>query len=811
MTSFFSRHQLHFIAVGVFLLVSFLYFLPTFSGKSHKEEDVRQSKLTMVEAEEYYEKEGKPVGWTNRIFSGMPTDLIFIGPQSSLLSYFSYLTPFRSTSLPFQNMIVLFVGFYLFLLCLKLDPLLSLFGALAYGFLTFTFSSVEAAHWNKVVVMGLMPATIGGFYLMSKERFLSGFVVFTYHFALQIHYFHYQITYYSGLMLLVFGLYYVAVFIKKRQIRSAIILVVLSLLGSGMGVAANLQKLKVTQDYAKFTMRGGSALKGDGSSEGKGGLEQGYAFDWSYGIGETFTLLVPGIYGGSSQEPITKRSPIYKTYQQPQVLASKWPLYHGSMPMTSGPVYFGAIIMFFFVLSFFWVKSDIRWPLYIITVLSLVLSWGKNLPGINEFLFHNLPYYNKFRTPMMAMSMAQVSVLTLAILSMKAIFSSPISKKIWKEKVLPSFYAVGGLLLLIMLLGSAFIDTSSFSDSRVLRDDMIPIVKEGRNHLIFSDSLRSLLFISAGIGILWGYMAGSIKKQLSILSLCSLMVIDLVGVDMRYLTWDDFKFNTGIYEKPLADAADNDILKDADPHYRVLDLTVSPFNSNDPAVFHKLIGGYHAAKLSRYQDFIDSFIIQKGRPNEKALDMLNCKYLIVPDKTEKFRQSVLRPTALGNAWFVHHIVTALSDRDEMDSLKEIDPATTAVINIQNHDVPQKFSEDIHLEDSNAYIKLLSYHPDTMRYSYQTDYQRFVVFSEVHYPHWKAFVNGEEMPLFRVNYNLRGMLLPPGEGDIEMIYDYSPADVLATPTRWVSLLVILLIVGWIGWMVFTDYKKQPALS
>lgn len=809
MNAFFQKYKLHFIAIGSFLLVSYIYFLPTFNGKTYRMEDVRQSKLSTTEAIEYYEKEGTPVGWTNQIFSGMPADLIFTGPSPNFYEQTSYLFFAQKASYPFQNLFLCFVGFYIFLLCLRIDPLLALFGSLAYGFMTFTFSSLEAAHINKVFVIALMPAVVGGLYLIAKEKYLSGFIVFTYNFAIQTLYFHYQITYYTVIILFVVGIYYFVKHLINKNFKAALLLGILALVGGGLGVVSNLQRLVTIQEYSKSTMRGGSALSEHNPDEAHDGLERDYAFSWSYGVGETFTLLVPRLYGGSSAEGITKNSPIYKAYNNPQILEQKLPLYHGSMPSTSGPVYFGAIIIFLFVLSFKLVKSDFKWVLYTITAISLMLSWGKNFPALNYFLFDHLPFYNKFRTPMMALSIAQVSVIALAIMTLSELFNTKINKEFFKKKILPAFYIVGGLLVFIMFFGSSMVGTTGVNDQKYLGDDynVLKAVQDTRSYYVWTDSLRSLMYIAGALLVMWLFTTEKIKKQGAILLIGSLMVIDLVGVDMRYLTWSDFKYPITTFEKPQPDQVDLEIMKDADPYYRVIDIS-NPFNSNDAAAFHKLVGGYHAAKLSRYQDLIDEYFVPENT-REKALDMLNCKYILGYNQENNQRIFQKRETAFGNAWFVNSIVTTLSDREEMDSLKKIDPAKQAVINISNQKL--QVSEDISMEDSEESISLYSYHPDTLRYTYNSKFQRFVVFSEVFYDHWKLFVNGRETPIYKVNYILRGAVLPPGKGDIEMVYTYNPARVFFAETRYSSLFVILMTFVWAGWGIFKGYKSVSKKS
>lgn len=796
----------HALFVGLMIAIATFYFLPTFNGKTHGMEDVRQSMLTMLEAKSYEAKEGEAPGWTNQLFGGMPNDLVYQGTGvPNVLYYLTYNSLFASTtSYPFQNLLLCFIGFYVFLLCFNLKPEIAFFGALAYGFMSFTFSSIEAAHINKVFAMAIIPPVLGGLYLMAKGKLWSGFVVFSYHLSLQIFYFHYQITYYTALLLAVFGLFYLVKNVLDKQYKTAIMMVVLGIAGSGLAAVSNLQRLVTTETYSKYTMRGGSPLKSEEVNASKG-LEKEYAFSWSYGMGESFTVLIPGLYGGSSREMVTTNSPLYKKYNNDQILTQGWPLYHGAMPSTSGPVYFGAIVLFLFLLGLRIVKSDIKWPLLIATILSFMLAWGKHFPSLNYFLFDNLPFYNKFRTPMMALSIAQVSVLTLALLALATLFQTSLDKNFFKKQVLPVFYGLGGFLVFTMVFGATLFGTSAENDSRIFGDNvpLLQAVQESRAHLILVDSFRSLLFVCLAVLFVWLLSNQKIKSNLALWLIGGFMVIDLVGVDMRYLTWSDFNQDEQSLEMPVADQVDLDILRDADPHYRVMDMSRDPFNTNDAGAFHKLVGGYHAAKLSRYQDLISEYIVPTDT-REKALDMLNCKY-IMGTNNEGRRLSQKRESALGNAWFVKDVITTLSEREEMDSLKAIDPATQAVINISNQKL--SVSEDIALEDENASIQLTIYHPDTLRYTYESPYQRFVVFSEVHYPFWKLYFNGEELPLYKVNYTLRGAILPPGKGDIEMIYTYKPAKVHLAETRISSLLVLALALAWALSQAFKLYKKS----
>lgn len=783
----------HFLAVLLFVGVGFLFYLQNFKGYTHREEDVTQGLLKATEIVKYKEKEGQVPGWTNSIFSGMPTTLIYGKENYNMVPLYSYLTPFEGTSYPFKILILSFFGFYLLTCSFKIKPLFGALAALAYGFATYSISSVEAAHYTKVLAMALMPALIASLQWLFNGRYLFGGVLLAFNLALQIYYFHYQITFYSIICLLAFGIYYLYEDIKNKRIKNALIATVISIAAVATGVLSNSAKIKETSHFAENTMRGGNDMtKADPNNKqketGSAGLDRTYAFKWSYSMGETFTLLIPNFYGGSVNEKISEDSDLANA-----IGSDHAPTYHGGLGgegniSTSGPIYVGAIIVFLFVLGIIIVKSPVKWVLVSLTLISFILGWGRNFEIVNNFLFDHLPYFNKFRTPMMAFCIAQVTMPLLGFLAIKELYdnwqtgknnakkspeavknSAGSDQEIWKN-VLLSFYIVGGFCLLMALAGPNIMDMSGpidkelksayFSDPSQAAnwEGFHTALNDERGSLLRGDAFRSFLFIGLAFGLLWAWYTKKVSKQLAVGIIGAFAAIDLIGVDWRYLGWDKFTHEKGELVKPEPGPTDLQIMADKDPHYRVFDLSGDPFNNNNGAAFHKMIGGYDPAKLSRYQDLISELIADNFQ-RDKALDMLNCKYVIGMDSANR-KGVIPRMTNNGNAWFVSNLVSAQNALKEMDTLKGINPKATATFN-NEFQGNAGLAPGTYTVDSAATTKLLSYHPDTLKYEVSNNNKGYLVFSEIYYDDWKVLVDGKEAKLNKVNYTLRGLELPAG--------------------------------------------------
>jgi hypothetical protein len=792
--------------IALFIFVGMAYFWPNFEHKNHSESDMSQHKTATTEIDKYREKDGKNPNWTNAIFSGMPTQIMVGKTSKSVIVKLNYLTPFESwTKYPFEIILLNMLGFYILLLCFGVDKWLAAGGAIAYSLATYSISSIEAAHYTKVLAMGMMPAVIGGFYLLIQKKYLMGLFVLAFHFAIQSHFVHYQITYYTMLSILVFGLGFAVHAVKAKEFKHLMLVILLSLTGFSLGLVTDLGQLRSTYSYSAQSMRGGSELADSnptepnkqGNTVTKNGLDIEYAFRWSYGISESFTALIPGFSGGSNQEKTSKRSAMYKhllangvpAADANRIVTQGLPLYHGSMPMTSGPVYFGAILIFLFVLGTIIIKDWIKWPLIALVVFSFFLAWGRHLGFLNNFLFEYLPMYNKFRTPMMSLSIAQVALPLMGLLAFHRLLVDPrpFTKKMENLKL--AFYITGGIVVVFGILFSFFYDFAAEGDKQITQTVITDGLMLQRESMLRFDAFRSLVFISLCFGLIWALFKKKIEKPAFYAAFIVLMVLDLGGIAKRYLPWEEFKYKDSLVDADMEPtASDKMILQDKDLHYRVFDLARDPFNDNTSAKFHKLIGGYSPAKMSRYQDLISN---QIAKNNEKVLDMLNCKYIIGRNKETEQELSQMRPTAYGNAWFVSDLKWVRSPKQEMDALTSLDPRTTAVAD-------KKFEKALRWKqvpppDSLDEIKLLSYHPDTMIYESNSKNGGLAVFSEIYYqPGWQAFIDDMPFDHGRVNYVLRAMQLPSGKHRVKFIWEDKEAKTDHTVELTSSIAIVLLL-------------------
>lgn len=813
----------HALVLLAFFLVGYVYYIRTFNGYSHKEDDVTQGLLKGTELVKYTDKDGEFPGWTNAIFSGMPSTMIKGKPSGNQVKSYNYLTPFSHTAYPFQILFLSFIGFYLLMSAFKVKPLYGALAAIAYGFASYSISSVEAAHYTKVLAMALMPAILASLHWLFSGKYLSGGITLAFNMALQVYYFHYQITFYTIICLLVMGVYYLVKLVQEKQIKQLIIASLISILAVGAGVGANITKIKSTSKFADNTMRGGNDMAKVGEHKtdtktGQNGLERDYAFDWSYGKAETFTLLIPNFYGGSSSEKLTTKSKFFEATQNEEALAQGLPMYHGDLTFTSGPIYIGSIIIFLFVLGMIIVKDRVKWALLTLTVFSFILGWGKHFAVINDFLFDHLPYFNKFRTPMMAFCIAQVTMPLVGFLGLKQLYDT------WKDQkananvkgavpkaaadttvktewdmVKIAYYVVGGFCLLMAVAGPSFMDLGGVVDEQLKKGgngNLISVLKEDRGSMLQSDAFRSFIFISLAFGLLWAWYTKKAQRTLAIGLIGVLGAVDLIGVDWRYLSWDEFTFEKGTVTDRVPDLADKQILSDPDIHYRVFDLTNDPFNDNEGAAFHKMIGGYDPAKLSRYQDVISNLFAQEAY-REKGLDMLNCKYMIGLDSGNR-RGVIPRTTMNGNAWFVQNLSTAKNAADEMELLKKSDPKTQATFN-SDFEQNKTLSAASFVLDSSSSAKLNSYHPDTMVYTVNNANNGYLVFSEIWYDNWRVEIDGKPAQLNKVDYTLRGLAVPAGQHTIKMVFDKgkNTTDYIEKYLSLAILLGMLLMIGlWI---------------
>lgn len=817
-----KKTLIHLGIVVLFFIISAVYFSPAFQGKVIQQGDTMKFNAMINEARQFHEATGNYANWNSAMFSGMPAYQIGMAePRSDIF------TPVRSilTLTPFDlqlNVGILFlylVAFYACLAMMGISPLLSLLGAVAFGLGSYNIIIIEAGHITKAYAISMMAPILVGMLLTLRKKYLLGGILFSFALGLQIAFNHIQITYYTAIAGVVLGITYAVYAIKDKWIKQFLTAVCVLLLGCAMALTINSRHLFVNQQYAEYTMRGGSEISvtpedlyKDGepkSIAGKtSGLDIDYAYSWSYGKGETFTLLVPGMYGGGSGETVSKDSEFYKNFRQTQA-----PLYWGDQPFTSGPVYFGAIIMFLFVLGLIIVKGPERWWILTATLLSIVMAWGKNFAAFNEFLFEYLPMYNKFRTPSMSLVIANVTTVLMAILTLKTILNKEVAQKQLQKALYISTGITGGLCLLFVIFAGSF-SYSGLSDMQMASQygnqwqAIQDILVSDRKDLLVADSMRSLILILLAAATIWLFNNNKLKNQnWVVVIIIALTLFDLWSVDKRYLNDNNFVNKNKITLQPTQDdlIIDEYARINGDKDYRVFNVAVNTFNDSYPSAFHHQIGGYHAAKLRRYQDLIDFYLSR--HINTDVLNMLNARYFVVPNG--QGGTAVQRNVAaLGNAWYVDNYRLVDDPNAEILALNDFDPAQTAIVNKEFAEILA--DKDLTL-DSNSIIEPVHqqpYNPDYLQYKSKTTKEQLAVFSEIYYkPDWIAYIDGEKAEYIRVNYVLRAMVVPAGEHTIEFRNE-APLLHKLDKVAWAgSAIFVIIILGSIAMVLYNGRKKK----
>lgn len=802
----YKKYLPHALALLIFACLTIFYFYPImFENKDLVQGDVTSSMGWANDLKEYHKQTGDYAFWSNAMFGGMPANYGFMPPTHNIFDNFARIMMFNLPPLHVGVVFLYLIGFYIFLLALGASPWLSIVGAIAYALASYNIIIIDAGHVNKGYVMATMAPILGGIILCYRKKFLIGSFVTLLFTGMNVLWNHQQISYYLLIMILVLAVVYLVYAIKEHTVKdflkSSTILFVVALLA----VAPAADRLIPTADYTKETMRGGAVLKQNAKGEKENsGLEIDYAYMWSYGKWESMTLLIPNFYGGSSQYNLGRDSKAYEVLKQTgqaEQFTKNAPAYWGDQPGTSGPVYVGAIICLLFVLGLFIVKGPEKWWILITTIISLILSWGRNFEIINEFLFYHLPLYNKFRTPAMALVIAEVSMVALAILSLKNIWEASDKQRLIKP-LIKAFSITGGLCLLFALFaGSMFSFTSILDTQYQLPAWLIEALQSDRKHLLTSDAWRSIIYMFLASGLIGLYLKSKLKHASLIAGIGLLILVDLWGVDKRFVN-DDSYFPKRVAKAIDPTAADLQILQDKDPNYRVINFTTNTFNDSKTSFFHKSIGGYSPAKFRRYQDIID-YHLSGSNINRNVLNMLNTKYFIVPSAQGQ-PEVQQNPDALGNAWFVQNIHWVNSPDEEILALREFDPAHVAIID-------QTWKKELQLEalansDTSA-IVLTSYNPGKLIYQYEANNENLAVFSEVYYKTWKAYIDGQEVTPIRVNYILRALKVPAGKHEIEFkcvdtIYDKS-----AKASLWSSYLVGLVLIALLVGIILESRKNK----
>lgn len=788
----------HLLVHVLFIGILFIFYAPVIKGKKLSQNDVVQSGAALHEANEYTEKGDEEILWSNSSFSGMP---VWRGYGANVIRY---IHEFAATVMPVPVYMsyLAFLGFYILALTLGANVIIAMLVSAAFALTSFNIVSIEAGHVNKVLAMATMAPIIAGVLLVYGKKYWIGIFVTAFFLGLHIFYGHYQISYYLLIALLFYVIYKIYEVVRSKEYKNFIVSSAILIATAIIALLPNISSILTNYEYSKSTTRGGSELSA-AKKEG-GGLDKEYAMSWSNGISEIFTMYIPYFHGGASGEELDQNSATYKALisnidrAQAKQFIKRIPLYWGDQPFTSGPVYFGAIIVFLFVLGMFLIKDTSKWLWLAIALFSFMMSWGKNIEWFSDLLFYHVPLYNKFRSVTMAVSIAQFVFPLLACISLVKIVQAELDKEFAQKALVKAFVVCAGFSLLMLATGTMWFDFSSVNDAKSqLPDWLMEAIKEDRISKFRGDALRGLFFVAMAAALVWAIIKQKLDVKYALIALTVLVIIDLFVVDKRYLNDNDFvKVKGNIVEKAIPKTPqDEQILQDKD-YYRVLNLTKSPFNDATTSFYHKSIGGYSAIKLSRYQDLIEN---QISKNNMEVFNMLNARYIIVSPRQEGAEPMVQKnPSAYGNAWFVKQTKIVQNADEEMKALDSIAPMSEAFLDVRFATTAKEYTLD-----SGSYIKLTEYHPNHLKYESNAATEQFAVFSEVYYqPGWNAYVDGKLTAHVRVDYILRGMELPAGKHEI--LFKFEPQHYIRSEkVSYVgSLLWIALLLG----SVVMTFKK-----
>ncbi|MFP4292268.1 MAG: YfhO family protein [Cyclobacteriaceae bacterium] len=809
----------HLIAVGIFVLAGVLFFSPMFfENKVLQQNDVLQGVASGQEIREYRERTGEEALWTNAMFSGMPAYLIDIKYQGEeIINFFQEA---YSLGFPRQAEVILkcFLSFYIMLVIFGVRPYLAIAGAIAYGLGTFNLVSLEAGHIWKIEAIAYMPLVLAGIHLTYRGKLLWGFTLTALALALEINSNHLQITYYLLITVIFYGIAMLVAAIKEKNLRPFLIRSLLLILAASLAVGVNFARIWNTYKYGQYSTRGPSALT-EAEGNTSQGLERDYVFAYSLNIAETFTLFIPDFSGGASNRNIGMESNLAEFLQQAnlgrqqiQNFVSNAPTYWGGKISTAGPTYAGAIMVFLFFIGCFFAPQPHRVWLIVATVFSIMLTWGKYFPSLNYLLYDILPGYNKFRTVEMAMVIALLCIPLLGLLGLESLLNS-----VWDKATKKRFYISAGIPLGIALIFILFAGAFSFegpSDNRFLAqqggDMFLDALKDDRADLLRGDALRSLIFSLLAATLIFFHRQGKFAYLWLAVGIVALSTIDLWAVGKRFITEEDYVRERNQFAAMSATEADEFIMQQNEDKARVLNL-MNPFNDALTSYFHSSIGGYHGAKLGRYQDLIDYHLsneiasviesLQQGSTdfsNIEVLNMLNARFFKAGDAPNAV---IINEQALGNAWLVSDIRKVASADEAIAALNDIDPAQTAVLNTSDFTLEQQnFSQQ-------GSIRLTSYQPNELAYEADVPAESFAVFSEIYYPEgWQAYVNDQPVEHYRVNYLLRGLPLPAGEHTIRFEFKPEAYYTGGTISLVSSVLLSLMLVVSIVWS-FRNAQKE----
>ena len=804
----------------LFIALSFVYFTPVLEGKKLPQLDNSHAVAMSKELADYEKQTGEKAMWTNSMFGGMPAYQIKGDSSKNIFSKFNKAT---RIGLPYETVAIVFLymlGFYLLLLSMKVDHWLSVIGAIAFAFGSYNLIIIIAGHITKTYAIALMAPVIAGvLYAYNRNKWIGGLITAV-ALGMEIAYNHVQITYYLAFMVAFIAISKLIYAYKEKALKAFSQTSAILILAAILAILPNITNLWTTYEYGKYSIRGASELSSPEGVKEHSGLDIDYAFGWSYGVHETLTLMIPNVVGGASEALANSESAMRYVDPRLKEYVGQSSQYWGGRIFTSGPVYAGALICFLFFIGAFYYKGKERWWLIAITALSIMLAWGKHFESFNFFMFYNFPLYNKFRTVEMALVLASMAIPVLSFMGLKTLIDKPELLKTDTKWFLIAFGLTGGVSLLFALFPN-IADIYSFLSPMEQQQIGAQIQQGGeqaqmyqllesnliaaRQSLLTADAWRTFIFILLGSASIWFYAQGKLAKRYLIWGIAILIFIDLWGVSKRYLNNDHFVSKSKARQEFAQSNADKAILKDKDDYFRVLPIYRDPFKDGFTPFWHKSVGGFHGAKLRRYQDIADRYIMPNWqalievlqsaqRPGElevalenmPVLNMLNTKYIIYNPAAPP----VFNPSYMDNAWFVKQVKEVANPDEEIAALGTTDLKTTAVVEKRFMEQIKGYSTDTIM----GQIRLTSYAPDYLIFESDAPQEQLAIFSDIYYEKgWNAYIDGKKANLIRANYVLRGLLIPAGRHDIEFRFEpksFSIGQTLAI----ISSITILLLIG-----------------
>jgi hypothetical protein len=816
--SFFTRLIPHGIAIVLFLVLGFAYFPEVFDKQQLGGHDNANFMGMSREIVDYREKTGEEALWSNNMFGGMPAYLTSTFYKGNILKYLDRVL--QAGPRPVSFLFLYLIGFYILLLALRVNPWLAIAGAIAFAFSSYNFVILAAGHNSKAIAIGYMAPIIAGILITFRGKRLLGAALTGVALSLQIKAGHFQITYYTLILVLILGLSMLIFAIREKTVNVFLVNVGILLLVLVLSVSSNAARLWTTMEYGKYTMRNPSELTGD-EEDKTTGLTKSYATQWSYGIDETFSLLIPGFKGGSSDAPLSEKSATYKLFArsnpaQAADVIKHLPLYWGEQSSTMGNVYVGAIVIFLFILGMFLTDPKIKWWILAATILGIVLAWGKNFMVLTNFFMDHVPGYNKFRTVSMTLVIPAFTMPLLGIMALQKILFGEVEQKKLMNALKWSLGIAAGLSLLFALFPDLAGNFVSVHDNGY-QAELAGALRADRRSLLRSDALRSLIFILLAAGVILLFRTGKIKPRYVLIAMAVLFLADMWPVDRRYLNKEHFSSKRQASQPFSPSAADQFILSQPGYNNRVLNLTSTMFMDAATSYFHASIGGYHGAKMRRYQDLIETRLsddintlitglrtqnldsVYASFRKTPVLNMLNTRYVIVNPQS----RPLINEAAAGNAWFVDQVEVVAGADEEIMALARLDIMKRCVM---DEPFAANLEKKSFIPDSTAEIRLTEYRPNRMVYESRSGSEQFAVFSEIYYDKgWNAYVDGKQTEYYRVNYVLRGMVVP--EGKHEIVFEFRPRSYYAgTGISLVSSILLALILAG---ALYLEYRKNAS--